>query len=379
MLLINITYLQWDPYKKKRNQSIFTEAVLNGGFFKQGIFINPPESLGDILNKKGTMEPTTNRTKNDRIRIFTPIFFLPFAYRSFVSSATAKIIASQLKSKFIKNHEYVLWINTTGRLSIALVKELKKKAKKVIFDFSDDFTTFDGLDSDIEIARLQEVLEWCDDVVFVNDAVMSKFRHPSKHVFYNCTDYSAMQKIKPIQIQNIFPKKQNEIYIGFTGSLVDRRLDLMLLDTLFQKFKKYKFVFVGTTNSSEINDFLKKYSNVVFVPSVDYEYLPFVISQFNVAIVPHSDNEHTRGNDLLKILDYMAVGVPIVSTNTSNISRFEDVVLVADTHDLFCQFIENVIKDRGLIQCRIDKGKEVAMSYSWNEKVAGLFHTLMKT
>ena len=76
---------------------------------------------------------------------------------------------------------------------------------------------------------------------------------------------------------------------------------------------------------------------------VDYQALPDYLNYFDVAIVTFVINEHTKGNDLLKFHDYLAMGKPIVSTNIGGAKDLNGLVKIADNPRQFLQQIEKAL------------------------------------
>ena len=106
------------------------------------------------------------------------------------------------------------------------------------------------------------------------------------------------------------------------------------------------------------------------MPFVSYDKLPFVIKSFELAIIPHLINEHTKGNDLLKVLDYMACSIPTVSTNCSGVSKYADCIYIARDHNQFIEFTRKLLNKELIHNNRI--GKMHAKKCSWNVTVPDL-------
>jgi hypothetical protein len=149
----------------------------------------------------------------------------------------------------------------------------------------------------------------------------------------------------------------------------ETRADEPLLRLLFESFPQYQFLFVGYTDNPGFVQRLTRCPNVAFVPEIPYKQLPDLIRGFDVAIVPHQDNAVTRGNDLLKVLDYLACGVPVVSTRCSNVEEYAGALYVADSSE---RFIEQV---KELVERRLHDpvpGYAIARSRDWASQVPTL-------
>ena len=125
-------------------------------------------------------------------------------------------------------------------------------------------------------------------------------------------------------------------------------------------------VFIGPAKASLIERY-NHYKNIQFLPPVVYQSLPDYIHYFDAAIVPFKINEHTRGNNLLKFHDYLAMGKPVVSSNVGGATDFKDVLMIADGPSDFLLKIENSL------HCDTPadsiKRKNVALENSWQRRI----------
>ena len=161
-------------------------------------------------------------------------------------------------------------------------------------------------------------------------------------------------------------KSNNRPIIGYSGISNITRIDVSLLDYLLRSRPDWQFVFVGS-KGEELAAHVGNYDNSHHLPAVDYERLPDHLNYFNVAIVPFQINDHTRGNNLLKFHDYLAMGKPVVTTNIGGAEDLKDVVRIADTQAAFLSQIEAALADDApdLIQQR----KKVAFGNSWPNRI----------
>ena len=65
--------------------------------------------------------------------------------------------------------------------------------------------------------------------------------------------------------------------------------------------------------------------------TVEYERLPAVMGGFDVALMPFALNDATRSISHTKTVEYMAAGLPVVSTHVPDVvAEFADVVALHD-------------------------------------------------
>ena len=94
-------------------------------------------------------------------------------------------------------------------------------------------------------------------------------------------------------------------------------------------------------------DSLTTYPNVHWLGYRTYARIPDYGSQFDVAIMPWLDNEWIRYANPIKLKEYLALGLPVVTTEFAEIDRYRDVVRVARNHAQFIELIRRTLSDGG--------------------------------
>ncbi len=157
--------------------------------------------------------------------------------------------------------------------------------------------------------------------------------------------------------------------IGYMGS-VDDRLDYDLLEYCFENAPEYQFHFVGRVIYPKGKKRLEKYSNVHLLGSHQPEELPFYLAAFDVGIIPFVSNGFTKGIYPLKINEYLASGIPVITTDFGNLKDFEKTCSIKKDKVSFLQAIRDDLKhnDAKKIKNRIDTAK----ANSWDNRVERL-------
>lgn len=124
--------------------------------------------------------------------------------------------------------------------------------------------------------------------------------------------------------------------IGYVGSL-DERLDLDLLEKVIRALPEFDFSFTGRLQQAQIQQRLATYTNVQFHPPVAYHALPQRMKGFSVGIIPFLRNDLTAGIYPMKVNEYLALGLPVVSTGFGDMQQLQPWATVADQADSFVQ------------------------------------------
>ena len=369
MTLVNLAEIAWSE-ERRRNAAMFLYLLRSGVPFADGIFVDPPQFPTRPMDRvRGALGALQLDPMAEGFLRYRPAFFVPFFSRPRIFRATVQIF-EQVLQREIGDRRYCLWINSIEPGPFALARALAGRAQRIVLDLSDDWTTFQDLDPAARDRRLRESLEMADAVIAVNDYVLAKFPHRRALVFPNATGLQNLEKHDlTYRLGNVLPRAPGQKIVGFVGGLHEGRVDEQLLHRLIEATPEAMFLFVGYTNSADLLGRLQRHPNVAVHPAVPYRELPHVIRSFDVAIVPHLVNEFTHGNDLLKVLDYLACGVPCVSTDCSNVRKYGAAVFVAGTADHFIATVRALLDGR---RHDPEPGLVVAREASWDRKVPEL-------
>lgn len=138
------------------------------------------------------------------------------------------------------------------------------------------------------------------------------------------------------------PAKQT---IGYIGT-IDDRLDYEILHHLFTNLPQTLFVFVGRILSEPGLAILKKYPNVIIEGPKTPEELPAYLKTFSAGIIPFVKDTFTKGIYPMKINEYLAAGIPVISTGFGDMIEFEQLISIGDTKETFlAHCIEEIQSD----------------------------------
>lgn len=132
--------------------------------------------------------------------------------------------------------------------------------------------------------------------------------------------------------------------VGYLGT-VDDRLDYDLLEHCIKASPNMQFHFVGRITHTHGKERLKHHSNVHFFGAQSPDKLPEFVSQFDVGVIPFVSNGFTRSIYPLKINEYLAAGLPVVTTNFSILDDFKEVVSIETQPK---EFLDAILKEKEL-------------------------------
>jgi hypothetical protein len=151
--------------------------------------------------------------------------------------------------------------------------------------------------------------------------------------------------------------------IGYAGNLSDR-IDIDLLRELARARREWTFVFLGSAHRDQSALDLAREPNVRFLGTKRYEEAQAIIRHFDVALIPHLDNEMTRSMNPLKAFVYCSLGVPVVATPVANLEELADHITVAEGTDAFLVAIEEA-----LVRGPQAPEREALLPHSWDVRI----------
>lgn len=226
----------------------------------------------------------------------------------------------------------------------------------------------------------EEVLVRQSDIVLANSSYFAEQLRP-----WNTETYvlNTGVDLKLYDASKIFPKPTDmqdisSPIIGYTGAIIESRLNSELLYKVIQKSPEYNFVFVGPEDEHFKNHPLHQLKNVFFTGSKEVKKLPEYIQYFDVCINPQVLNSITDGNYPLKIDEYLALGKPIVATSTHTMRDvFAEHTHLAITTDEWIATLKIAVSESSNNELK-QKRIAFAHTHSWSHSVETIYNVIKK-
>lgn len=119
--------------------------------------------------------------------------------------------------------------------------------------------------------------------------------------------------------------------IGFAGG-VGAALDFEIVRRLSEAFPAASVVLVGPIASDPPGI---RRPNVHLLGPRPYDELPSYVQAFDVGTIPYLLNAHTVSVDPLKLLEYLAAGIPVVATDLAEVRKYADAIAIGAEPDAF--------------------------------------------
>jgi UDP-galactopyranose mutase len=294
--LICFSHLRWN-FVYQRPQHLLSRAAwtCNVIYFEEPLIEERSDvQLRSVTSPEGVRVVTPlvprGRSSADLIRF----------QREFVDSLLEEVSPTEL----------ITWYYTP----MALLFTAHLRPAICVYDNMDELSTFrsapDGL-LELEAQLLKRA-----DVVFTGGHSLyeaKKHRHDNIHLFPSSIDTSHFGKARLDSIPT--PADQAVIAlprIGFFG-VIDERMDLELLRGTALLRPSWQFIMIGPTAKIDPTT-LPQLENIHWLGAKPYASLPSYLHGWDVGIMPFVLNDSTRFISPTKTPEFLAAGVPVVST-----------------------------------------------------------------
>ncbi|HEX9995809.1 MAG TPA: glycosyltransferase [Abditibacterium sp.] len=155
--------------------------------------------------------------------------------------------------------------------------------------------------------------------------------------------------------------------IGHTGTLHPARFDLELTLEIARRFPAATIALVGPDFLDDADrSRLKSLPNIQMTGPVAFDRLPAVMAGFDVCFVPTKRNAFSESQNPLKLFEYLAAGLPTVSTPISGFRDHPDLIYLAESPSEFSAQIEAALEEN---DDRPDHRIALARQNSWDHRV----------
>jgi len=238
--------------------------------------------------------------------------------------------------------------------------------ERFVYYCVDEYTKFQGFDSAV-MAELEAKLLRRADVVIATSKPLCEAKRKIRagvELVPHGVDYehfaSAWRKPLPA------PPDMREIprpIFGFFG-LIHHWFDVELLARVASLRPHYSFVLIGDCKID--SGLLSGLPNVHLLGRKDYATLPAYCATFSAGLLPFVRNEMTQCINPIKLTEYLAAGLPVISTAIPAAEEFGGQVAIARTAEEFARYCDAALKYAAADRAKIS---ERVRAHTWEARV----------
>ena len=257
----------------------------------------------------------------------------------------AVILAGTLRrlSRRLALKQPILWsfLPTVGRLLGRLDEGM------VIYHCVDEYAEFSGVPKQALLSMERDLVHRADLVLTSSERLCEERRpgNPNTHFIPHGVDVDHFaQSLNPATIVPEDLRRLPRPIVGFIGLLADW-VDLDLLRAVALARPAWSFALIGRS----VTDLaaVQNLPNVHLLGQKPFSALPAYCRGIDVGIIPFRINRLTLRANPLKLREYLAAGLPVVSTPLPEVARFAPLLHLADGSAAFLTGIESALEDVG--------------------------------
>jgi UDP-galactopyranose mutase len=224
---------------------------------------------------------------------------------------------------------YVAWFYTP--LALDFAHEISPLF--TVYDCMDELSLFRGASA--RLCEVEQELFERADLVFTGGTSLyeaKRLRHPNVYAFPSGVDVAHFLKARsirePFAEQTSIPGPR----LGYAG-VIDERLDLELIDRLSEGRPSWQIVMLGPVVKIDLTS-LPQRRNLHWLGMKNYSDLPDYFAGWDIGLLPFAMNDSTRFISPTKTPEYLAAGLPVVSTPIRDVvTPYGDLGMVEIAYD----------------------------------------------
>ena len=366
-LVVSLSRTFWDEVWRSRHQVMSRLARHN-----DVVFVSRPLTVDEAM--PGASVPPLRRAGahpvDQRLIAYVPPRYLPTVRRPAIIGGAVDALRRSHLQRFARrwaNRQTVLylWHPSFARYIDVFPGSI------VCYHLYDDLAAGESERASVNEQLLQQIFRRADLVFTASEELQDRYRtFGNVHWVPNGVDYdlyaNGAQIATPHDIAGIAAPR-----IGYVGTL-RRQIDLALIASLAAAKRDWSFVLIGecTRDITESPDYvqLRAHPNVHLLGAKPGDAVPAYLAHLDVGLLPYRLDGAARFCYPLKMHEYLAAGIPVVSSRISAVRPFESVITVADSLSDWIHAIEHSLGSR--TDARVAERRQVARDNSWDQRVA---------
>ena len=245
------------------------------------------------------------------------------------------------------------------------------RPERTVYYCADDFAAFDGFDAACMEQLEARTIAASDLVITTSQELYDTRRrqHPHTHLVPHGVDFDHFAAAVDVPADRIPADIRNVPHpvLGYFG-LISDYVDLDLIAAAARRKPEWSFVLIGDRRRALAP--LSGLPNVHALGGRPYEQLPAYCRAFDVGLIPFRMNRLVRAVNPIKLGEYLAAGLPVVSAPMPAVLEYAPAVRTAETADEFIAACAAALRETDDHSRRARQ--KLVRSESWRRRVEWL-------
>lgn len=370
LTFLTLSTTDWDAPQFGSRQAIASSLARRG---HRVLFVEVPRALHSIISDPaGTARALRrlgrHRTIEGRLVAYTPRPLFPVYYHPWSNALNQRLLRRDLQRvlESLGWQPDVLW--TYWPNSAALCGRFGEQL--AVYHCIDDFSavSYPLVRSETIAAMETELCRRVDMVLASTEDLAAARRLANPRTFHLPTGVD-LESFDPegvemdAEVRSLPPPR-----IGFVGTL-DDRIDTEMMVDCARRLPQAIFVFVGAVKRHRASTApLAALANVRLLPPRAHDEIPAVLAAFDAAIIPYRRTRFTKNLAPAKLYEYLAMGVPTVSSDLPFAQRAADHLSIVRDGEQLAAALRRIIETPPVESDR-RRWRAAAAANSWEARV----------
>lgn len=280
--------------------------------------------------------------------------------RAFNSRSLVRMIRREMEACGIRESPLLV---TGSPPSVSVFGQLGEYGRAYLC--MDDFLHLPNVSHRMIAPLERELLDSVDLVVATAQSLVTSKRPRSGQAFHlpQGVNFEHFSSPRPVPADLVALPRP---LIGFAGGVLSPPVDLTLIRRLAEAYSGGSIVLVGPVQADLAPVALP---NVHVLGRRPYAELPAYTQSFDVGLIPYTLNDYTVAVDPLKLLEYLASGIPVVSTDLPEVRKYAHAVAIGRDADAFVAAVGRVLREPA---DTADSRRAVAADHRWSRRAQAL-------
>ena len=336
-----------------------------------------PQFLSENLNSKKNEVHASykwslkkyNYSKNSTFIKLLPGFFSPFFLLSFKLFFILDTLFWKYFFGFLDRFYNYRFVIVTHPL---LYRYTTKMKSKIIYDCCDDNELFYKKSKLKNLIRTENLkfLSNSDLNMFSSENLLNKYKKNGEKSLLirnahslNLTSQHYLKKKKSSS------SKFNIYYFGSVSSWFDTNL----LKIILKEISSVKFTIIGPVDTVKI-----KHDRVDYIGSIEHNKLLNFSSKADAFIMPFVVNDLIKSVDPIKLYEYLAFSVPVISIYYPEIKQFKEYVNFYSNKKEAIKLVKNIIAKKTINNNVLKKRYKFLKKNTWKYRSNQIINALQK-